>query len=75
MEVPNHLNHFRPRTLRRLLEETGFDVLHVRPGPPHIWGKPIDRVKTLYYLGARAAHAARGWQLGNIFEVYARRRA
>jgi len=74
MEVPNHLNHFRPRTLRRLLEETGFDVLHVRPGPPHLSGRLIDRVKTLYYLGACVAQNALGWQFGNIFEVYARRR-
>lgn len=75
MEVPNHLNHFRPRTLRRLLAETGFDVLRVRPGPPHFWGRPIDHVKTLYYRCACAAQNARGWQLGNIFEVYARRRS
>ncbi len=73
-DVPNHLNHFRPHTLARLLDAAGFTVERVRPGAPHLWNKPLDWFKLRYYRAAELMTDCLGWQVGNCFEVYARRR-
>lgn len=36
-DLPRHLNHFSPAVLKKLLEQTGFDVIYSDNYPPFIW--------------------------------------
>lgn len=49
LDVPRHLNHFSPATLRRALEKAGFDVVAVRTVPSWI-GALTFRTSLLYWL-------------------------
>lgn len=53
LDVPRHLNHFSPATLRRALEKAGFDVVAVRAVPDWI-GALTFRTSLLYWLRGRA---------------------
>ena len=48
-ELPRHLQHFRPRTLKRLLESTGFDRVQIVHQP------------NLYYVIGSIGHWLKRW--------------
>jgi 2-polyprenyl-3-methyl-5-hydroxy-6-metoxy-1,4-benzoquinol methylase len=75
LDACNHLNHFTARTLRALLERTGFRVLKIKPGPLNIYGNlPKDSVKFVYFQIARMFKFVFGVDIGNIIEAYAMKR-
>lgn len=57
LDVPRHLNHFSPATLRRALEKAGFDVVAVWAVPTWI-GALTFRTSLLYWLRGRALERA-----------------
>ena len=53
LDVPRHLNHFSPATLRRALEMAGFEVVAARAVPDWL-GRMTFRTSLLYWLRGRA---------------------
>ncbi len=59
LDPPAHLHHFTPRTLRTLLENAGYDVLHVQL----FNAAPVERVLAWRgaHRGSRRPAAALSW--------------
>lgn len=74
-----HINHFTRRSLRRLLEGEGFEVLLVEPGPVNrqkprgSWHKIMDWAKRSLYACTRFVHALSGRCIGQELLAVARR--
>jgi len=62
-----HLFHFTPRTLERLLEATGFRLHDLHVGPPFLQGSRLRRwLKTAAYGAACALAGFTGLHLGGL---------
>lgn len=70
-----HINHFTPRTARRILRDVGFTQIQVGCSFPEVDPAPrVDRAKRLYTAAARAIHAATRLHVGHELLVIARKR-
>lgn len=44
LEVPRHLNHFTPSSIRKLIEKSDFNIKHIRPQP-----LPMCLIESIYF--------------------------
>lgn len=67
LHAQEHLFHYTPRTIRRLLETCGFEVLRIDVGRPFASRRPVvHAMKEAAYWATTALQRAAGMHLGGL---------